>query len=124
MPGWACRCIPAAACRHAAGGSGGHQCQPVCAPGRLRLQVAEAYFNVLRARHAASVASQYLQSLQSYQRDVNNFFRKGVVARGDVLGAELAVADAEQKQISARQAESLSQSAYNRLLGRDFSPAG
>jgi hypothetical protein len=50
--------------------------QPVCAPGRLRLQVAEAYFNVLRARHAASVASQYLQSLQSYQRDVNNFFRK------------------------------------------------
>ncbi|WP_159877220.1 TolC family protein [Aquitalea denitrificans] len=87
----------------------------------LRLQVAEAYFNVLRARHAASVASQYLQSLQSYQRDVNNFFRKGVVARGDVLGAELAVADAQQKQISARQAESLSQSAYNRLLGRDFS---
>jgi len=86
----------------------------------LRLQVAEAYFNVLRARHAASVASQYLQSLQSYQRDVNNFFRKGVVARADVLGAELAVADAQQKQISASQAESLSQSAYNRLLGRDF----
>jgi outer membrane protein TolC len=86
----------------------------------LRLQVAEAYFNVLRAHHAANVASQYLQSLQSYQRDVNNFFHKGVVARGDVLGAELAVADAQQKQISARQAESLSQSAYNRLLGRDF----
>ncbi|KJV33934.1 hypothetical protein VI06_01415 [Aquitalea magnusonii] len=87
----------------------------------LRLQVADAYVNVLRARHAAAVASQYLQSLQAYQRDVNNFFRKGVVARGDVLGAALAVADAEQKLISARQAETLSQAAYNRLLGRDFS---
>ncbi|MBV8679825.1 MAG: TolC family protein [Aquitalea sp.] len=86
----------------------------------LKLQVAEAYFNVLRARHAATVAEQYLASLQSYQRDVNNFFRKGVVARGDVLGAELAVADARQKQIVAAEAESLSQAAYNRLLGRDF----
>lgn len=87
----------------------------------LRLQVAEAYFNVLRAGHAATVAAQYLASLQAYQRDVNNFFRKGVVARGDVLGAELAVAEARQKQIAAQQAQSLSQAAYNRLLGRAFS---
>ncbi len=86
----------------------------------LRLQVAEAYFNVLRAGHAHDVARQYLASLESYQRDVGNFFRKGVVARGDLLGAEVAVADARQKQIVAAQAKALSRAAYNRLLGRAF----
>ncbi|MTD32336.1 hypothetical protein GKE73_00605 [Paludibacterium sp. dN 18-1] len=90
----------------------------------VKLDVAEAYFNVLRARDAEQVARELLTSLSAYRRDVGNFYQKGLVARGDVLGADVAVADARQKLIAAGQAASVARAAYNRLLGLAVWSAG
>ncbi len=84
----------------------------------VRLDVAEAYFNVLRASEALKVATLYQDTLVAYRRDVGNAFHKGIVSRGDVSGAEVALAEARQKVIAAREAVSLSRAAYNRLTGR------
>lgn len=86
----------------------------------VKLQVAETYFAVLRAQEARQVAAQYLDSLTAYRRDVGNFHSQGLVPRGDVLGADVALADARQKVIAADEAFRVASAAYNRLLGRPF----
>ena len=87
----------------------------------LKLAVAEAYLNVLRAGEALKVANQLVEALAAHQRDVGQFFQQGLVARSDVLAVEVALADARQKHIQARHAVSLGRSAYNRLLARPLS---
>ena len=59
--------------------------------------MAEAYLNVLRAGEALKVANQLVEALAAHQRDVGQFFSKGLVARSDVLAVEVALADARQK---------------------------
>lgn len=83
----------------------------------VRLEVATAFYNVLRSRELNEVAQQQWQALQALRRDVGALYGQGVVARVDVLGADVAVADALQKQLAAGHALSLAQAAYNRLQG-------
>ncbi|GGY20692.1 hypothetical protein GCM10011289_25390 [Paludibacterium paludis] len=84
----------------------------------LRLDVAEAYVNVLRANEAVSVATLYLSTLEAYRRDVGNYYRRGLVSRGDVSGADVSVAEARQRLIAAREARVVACAAFNRLTGR------
>ncbi len=84
----------------------------------LKLRVAEAYVNVLRARRALAVAESHVASLESHARDVENLHAQGMVPRNDLLAARVALADASQGAIRARNGLDLARSAYNRLLGR------
>ena len=84
----------------------------------LKLRVAEAYVNVLRARRGVAVAQSHVTSLASHARDVENLHGQGMVPRNDLLAAQVALADARQAAIKANNGLDLARSAYNRLLGR------
>jgi len=84
----------------------------------LKLRVAEAFTTVLRTTQGLAVANSHVASLQAHATDVQNLFEQGVVARNDLLAAQVALADARQQAIQAANAVDITRAAYNRLLGR------
>ena len=91
----------------------------------VRLSVAEAFIDVLRAERATAVADSSVMTLSAHVKDVSNLFAQGVVPRNDVLAVEVELANAEQRRLQARNALDLARAAYNRRLGRplDFEVA-
>lgn len=89
----------------------------------LKLKVAEAYIAVLRLSKALEVANSHVLSLSSHKADVENLYQQGMVSRNDLLAARVALADAVQSSMQVENRLDISQSAYNRLLGRDFQTA-
>jgi outer membrane protein len=83
----------------------------------LKLAVAEAYVGVLRARSGLAVANASVKSLSAHVSDVRNMYQRQMVAKSDVLAAEVALANAEETQVSAANAAQDAVAAYNRLLG-------
>ena len=90
----------------------------------LKLAVAEAYVAALRARRQLAVSDASVKSLSAHASDVKSMFQRELVAKSDVLAAEVALADAEEKQVSAANAVQVALADYNRLLGEplDRSP--
>lgn len=90
----------------------------------LRLAVAQAYVDVLRARRARDTADSSVTSLSSHVRDVANMVDRQLVSRSDLLAARVALANAEQARVRADNAVALALAAYNRYLGEplDRSP--
>jgi len=87
----------------------------------LKRTVAEAYVAVLRARRGVEVADSHVASLKAHARDVENMYEQGMVSRNDLLAAQVALADAEQQAIKAKNVLDLARSTYNRLLDRPLS---
>lgn len=85
-----------------------------------RLAVAESFVNVLRARSGLQVAESHAVSLQAHARDVEDMYRAGQVPRNDFLSASVALADAQQQQLRARNQLDIARAAYNRRLSRDL----
>lgn len=84
----------------------------------LKLAVAEAYVNVLRAQHLNGVAASHVTAIARHADDVEQLFKQGYAARHDVLASQVALADARQQALQAANAVALAGAAYNRLLGR------
>ncbi|MBT1077287.1 TolC family protein [Geobacter grbiciae] len=89
----------------------------------LKLQVAEAYVNVLRAIRGYNVAKSHEQSLEAHKKDVDNLAEQGMVARNAQLAVEVALLDAQQQMVQAENAQNLAKAAYNRLLSRPLDQA-
>lgn len=89
----------------------------------LKLRVADAYVNGLRAGRMLRVAESHVESLAAHARDVENLHEQGMVARSDLLSARVTLADARQKALQAANALDLARAAYNRLLGRPLEQA-
>jgi outer membrane protein TolC len=89
----------------------------------LKLQVAEAYVNVLRASSALRVAKSHEQTLESHKNDVDNLVEQGMAARNAQLSVEAALLDAGQQVLQAENALNLARAAYNRVLGRPLDQA-
>ena len=86
----------------------------------LKLRVAEAYVNVLRAERGLGVAESHVISLEAHARDVANLHDQGMVARSAQLSARVALLDAKQKALQVGNQLDLARAAYNRLLGRNL----
>jgi outer membrane protein TolC len=84
----------------------------------LKLAVAATYLDALRARRAHEVAARNVESLAAHARDVDGRHRRGLVARNQLLAAEVALADARQRALRAANRLDVAHAAYNRLLGR------
>ena len=84
----------------------------------LRLRVAEAYVNVLRASRWLQVAESHRATLEAHAKDVNNLAQQGMAARNAQLSAQVALLDARQQVLQATNTLDLARAAYNRLLGR------
>ncbi|MFI3221127.1 MAG: TolC family protein, partial [Methylococcales bacterium] len=86
----------------------------------LKMQVAEAYINVLRAESAVKVVRSHVESLTADSKDVNDRFEQGIVANNDVLAASVELANAEQQLIKVAHQLDNAKTTYNRLLDRSL----
>jgi outer membrane protein TolC len=84
----------------------------------IKMSVAEIYIAVLRAIRVVEVDGSRVASLAAHERDVENRFRKGVASRNDLLAVQVALADAQQQAVQARNALDMLSAAYNRALRR------
>ena len=89
----------------------------------LKMQVAEAYVSVLRARRGVEVAKSHVLSLEGHEQDVLALYNQGMVARNDRLASQVALADARQLMIQIRNQLDLAKAAFNRLLQRPLDQA-
>jgi outer membrane protein len=84
----------------------------------LKLDVARAYVGVLRAMRALAVAQSNVSSLRAQVRDVANLVKQGRAIRNDLLAAQVAFANARQREIQVRNNLDVAWATYNRFLCR------
>jgi outer membrane protein TolC len=84
----------------------------------LKLAVAEAYIAVFRARRALNVAESNVASLKAHADDVQVMYDKQAVAQSDLLGAQVALANATLQRLRSANALRLAGAAYNRWVGQ------
>jgi outer membrane protein TolC len=89
----------------------------------LKMRVAEAYIAVLRTRRAYTTAESQVVSLEAHARDTENLFKQGLTDKNALLSARVALADAQQQALRAKNDVDIAGAAYNRLLGRELSLA-
>jgi outer membrane protein TolC len=84
----------------------------------LRLDVARAYVGVLRAEKARTVTRSSVSSLTAQARDVTNLVEQGRRVRNDLLAAQVALANARQREIQQSNTLNIAWATYNRYLRR------
>jgi outer membrane protein len=84
----------------------------------LKLEVARAYVDVLRATRGLAVTESNVVSLTAQARDVGNLVAQGRGIRNDLLAAQVARANAQQRRIQVRNRLSIAWATYNRYLCR------
>ena len=86
----------------------------------IKLAVAIAYIDVLRAESALIVADSNVATLTAHTADAENRYESGAVPRNDYLAASVALAAAGQQRLRAQNALELARAAFNRLLAREL----
>lgn len=86
----------------------------------IKMQVAEAYISVLRMDSALQVAQSHVDTLDQHTKDVNNLFDQGMVARNDVLAANVERVNAQQLVVQANNQLDIAKARYNQLLDRNL----
>ncbi len=84
----------------------------------LKMQIAENYVTVLRTQDAVDVAMSHIHSLENHAKDVKNLFDQGMVAKNDVLAADVELANAKQLLMQASHFYDNSKARYNQFLAR------
>jgi outer membrane protein len=81
------------------------------------LRVTESYYRLLQAERLSEVAVASVDQLEAQLRQANSFHTNGIVSRDDVLRAELAVANAQQRLIQSRARVTLERAHLSVLMG-------
>lgn len=102
---------------------GAARAQSETAVQELKLAIAKAYVDVLRAGQAVRVARRAVKSLSRHLLDADNRHQQGLVARTHVLSGQAALASARQGEIAASNALVVARAAYNRITGREIAAA-
>jgi outer membrane protein TolC len=89
----------------------------------VKLAVADAYVNVLRARKALEVADSNVTTLESLVSDIGAMFERELVPKNDLLAVQVALADARQGRLRATNAAELALASYNRRVGEPLTRA-
>jgi outer membrane protein len=84
------------------------------------LQVREGYFNILRAEKFLDVARQTVKQFSAQLEVTRAFFEVGIVAKNDVLQAEVRLANARLGLVRAENELILTKSSFNSLLRREI----
>jgi outer membrane protein len=84
----------------------------------LAYQVSEAYYRILQAKRMAEVAQKSVEQIEAQVRKADTFFARGVVAKNDVLRANLGLAAAKQRLIQMNGNVTLARGRLATLLGR------
>jgi len=84
----------------------------------LKIRVAEAYVNVLRAQGGAGISDREVEAVSGYVQDVQNLYGQEMVAKSDLLSVQVYLAESQQRNLQIKNAIQLAQSFYNNMLGR------
>ena len=84
------------------------------------LQVKQAYFNILRTDKFLDVAKQAVKQFEGQLQISQANFEVGLIAKVDVLQAEVNLANALQAQVKAENDLYVAKTAFNNLLRRDL----
>jgi outer membrane protein len=84
------------------------------------LQVRAGYFNILKALKLRDVAEQNVKLFEAQLNVSQAFFEVGIVAKNDVLQAEVNLANARQALVKAENDLAVAKSLFNTLLRRDI----
>jgi len=84
----------------------------------VKLEVTQAYIQVLRSQRLLDVARSNVVSLRDHVRVVKDLVDEGVAAENDLLATQVSLSNAEQRQLQAENALDESRSTYNRTLLR------
>jgi outer membrane protein TolC len=84
----------------------------------IKMQVAEAYINVLKAQRALEVAEDKVKSLDAHLRHARNLLNEGAAVKNDYLASEVTLANARQDRLQADSLLRLAKAVYNRALQR------
>ena len=84
----------------------------------LKINVAEAYVNVLRAQGGAEISDREVEAVSGHVQDVQNLYSQEMVAKNDLLSVQVYLAESQQRNLQIKNAVQLAQSFYNRMLGR------
>lgn len=85
----------------------------------VRLVVAIAYYNILRAQQLLEVAQERREAAAEQLRVARARFEADIVPRFDVIRSEAELANAEQDVIAAQNEIALAEATFNTALGRD-----
>lgn len=89
----------------------------------LAFSVSQAYFRVLEARKIRGVVDESLKVVQRQSEIARDFLGQGLVARSDVLTADVQLAERRQDLVRARNNVELAVATLNRLMGADVNRA-
>ncbi len=81
------------------------------------LMVCQGYFRVLRGEKLIGVAQQEVVQFGDQLKDAKNLYQFGLSTYNDVLQAEVAMADSQQRLITATNDVTNAKSALNKLIG-------
>lgn len=84
----------------------------------VAFQVRRAFYGVLKAIEFVDVAGKALEMAESLRKRAQDFYDVGLIAKNDVLEAEVRVAEAKQNLTTAKSGLSIAKSALNILIGR------
>jgi len=86
----------------------------------IKLQVAHAFIAIFRAEKSLQVAQSHLISLTAHEKDVNNLYQQGMVARNDLLASQVSLSNAEQRVLQQENTINIAKAHFNQLLNRDL----
>jgi len=83
------------------------------------LSVKAAYFTVLKAEKMRAVAAQAVEQIRSHERVARNFFEQEMIAKNDLLEAQVRLAQSRQDLIRADNGVAISKASLNTVLHQD-----
>jgi outer membrane protein len=87
----------------------------------LKVKVIETYYGVIASRQGVDVAKAAISSVQAHLNQAMAFFKAGVIAKNDVLQAQVKLAETEQNLITVQNLANKAESGLNVTLARPIS---
>jgi len=85
----------------------------------LIYNVKAAYFSLLKAQKLQDVARQAVEQIAAHEKTAYDFFQQDMIAKNDLLEAQVRLAQAQQDLVRAEKAVALARAVLNRLLHQD-----
>jgi outer membrane protein len=83
------------------------------------LNVKASYFTVLKAEKMRAVAAQAVEQIRSHEQVARNFFEQEMIAKNDLLEAQVRLAQSRQDLIRADNGVAISKASLNTVLHQD-----
>lgn len=84
------------------------------------LNFINTYFNCLDSNKIVLVAKEEVKSFQSHLKDAEDLFKQGVITKNDLLQAEVKLADARQRLITAKNNRRIQYEILNNMMGQSL----